>query len=68
MPLRKQAADEQGRDGYATLRYGVIWGVGTIRAADARQALQTPPELLPVQREILGFRAREVPRRGCGVL
>ncbi|MFF1546375.1 ATP-binding protein [Streptomyces sp. NPDC058291] len=40
IPLRKQTADEQGRDEGVPLRYGAIWGDGAARAADARQALR----------------------------
>ncbi|MFL5992785.1 MAG: ATP-binding protein [Streptomyces sp.] len=39
-PLRNQAADEQGTDEQAALRYSAAWTDGAARAADARQALR----------------------------
>ncbi|MFE9674412.1 ATP-binding protein [Streptomyces sp. NPDC006259] len=40
IPLRHQAAVEQGTDAYATLRYDAIWDGGAARAADARRAVR----------------------------
>ncbi|MFJ9100715.1 ATP-binding protein [Streptomyces sp. NPDC102405] len=39
-PLRNQAADEQGTDEQAALRYSAAWTDGAARAADARCALR----------------------------
>ncbi|GAB2954092.1 ATP-binding protein [Streptomyces heilongjiangensis] len=41
IPLRKQAADEQGTDEHLTLRSGATWATGAARAADARCLLRT---------------------------
>jgi anti-sigma regulatory factor (Ser/Thr protein kinase) len=40
IPLRTQAADEQGTHEDATLHCGVDWADGAARAVDARQALR----------------------------
>ncbi|MDO0929337.1 ATP-binding protein [Streptomyces sp. TG1A-8] len=40
IPLRNQAADEQGTEKHTALRYGAVWDSGAARAADARQALR----------------------------
>ncbi|GGY32320.1 ATP-binding protein [Streptomyces djakartensis] len=54
-PLGKQAADRQGADEHAMLRFGAAWGDGAASAVDARLALRaflahgphTAPSLIP---------------------
>ncbi|MEU6803622.1 ATP-binding protein [Streptomyces neyagawaensis] len=41
IPLRKQAADEQGTDEHITLRSSATWATGAAHAADARRLLRT---------------------------
>jgi anti-sigma regulatory factor (Ser/Thr protein kinase) len=41
IPLRKQAADEVGRDDHARLRYAAAWGPSTPHAAEARRDVRT---------------------------
>ncbi|MFF8193524.1 ATP-binding protein [Streptomyces bobili] len=40
IPQRKQTPDQQRTEGDTALRYGANWGVGSARAADARQDLR----------------------------
>jgi anti-sigma regulatory factor (Ser/Thr protein kinase) len=40
IPLMKQAADAQGTDGRARLRYSAVWAEAAARAVDARHALR----------------------------
>jgi anti-sigma regulatory factor (Ser/Thr protein kinase) len=40
LPLRKQAADEQGAGEQSPLCYSTAWAAGAARAVDARQALR----------------------------